>query len=575
MKGRLGLLAVVVASLAVIPLLQPVNVAGQEATARFRVLVPEFQGQPGADRKFGERLAEQLRERINDMATHQPIQERELRDALRQYDLDKEDLDCTRARQLAGLIDAQVVFCGTYTQQGDDITTQLRMFSADGAEFELEPTTVPRRGGQRQAADHYYQALELQSEQARRAQFCGDYANSQNWEAALDNCNQAIQLNPNATGPRYTRASVLREVDRYEEALEEFLEVLELDPLNEDAMQNAGWLSAMLGNDDDARMYYSQYLELNPANAAIRMNVAYELAQAGDPVGAMEFIEEGLELDPENVDLLKQHGGFAFAAGAEAMVGQEEIPVEAVEYFRKALDSYGQVYAIEGEEMDAGHLRQMIVVHVRLEEFDQAAALAEQALETHSDEATLWSVYADALQRAGRVDEAIEALNRVAELDPEANNVRVRQGNWLLQAGRVDEAVPVLQEAVARGEQTADAVANIIWANGIQEGVQKEDWPHAMKVFRLAKEIDMSEEMTQQVNFWLGYAILKVASVRQEPGTLETAQQTLPRFQEALGLLQSAAGYAQRANQEQNRQNLISNVNTYIEIQEAIIRRGR
>jgi hypothetical protein len=63
--------------------------------------------------------------------------------------------------------------------------------------------------------------------------------------------------------------------------------------------------------------------------------------------------------------------------------------------------------------------------------------------------------------------------------------------------------------------------------------------------------------------------------VQQEPQTLETAQATLPRFREALRLIQSCGDYAQRNNLESNRQELLTATNTYIEIQDAIIRRGR
>ena len=218
MKGRLGLLAVAVASLAVIPF-QPDALNGQEASARFRVMVPEFQGQEGADRRFGGRLADELRDLINEMATHQPIEERELKDALKQYDIDMEDLDCIRGRQLAGLINARVLFCGTYSAVGEDeLLVELRMFTGEGEEFELDPVTVPKRNGQHPAAAHYAEALQIQSDQARYAQFCGDYASSSNWTSAMDMCDQAIELNPNSTGSRYTRAVVLRNLERFEEA---------------------------------------------------------------------------------------------------------------------------------------------------------------------------------------------------------------------------------------------------------------------------------------------------------------------------------------------------------------------
>ncbi len=61
-------------------------------------MVPQIQPQGGADKKFGERLAEQLRDLINDMPTHQPIDEKELKSDLKEYDLDMKDLDCTRSQ---------------------------------------------------------------------------------------------------------------------------------------------------------------------------------------------------------------------------------------------------------------------------------------------------------------------------------------------------------------------------------------------------------------------------------------------------------------------------------------------
>ena len=570
---RLGLLALVTASLAAIPL-HPQTVSGQEASARYRVLVPDIQGLNGADRKFGERLADELRDLINQMDRHVPIAERELKDGLKEYDLDMRDLDCVSARQLAPLINAQVVFCGNYTAEGENFRVETKFIDSAGEEFPVESITVAERG-QVEAANHIYTTLQLQADQATFNQFCGDYASSSQWEDALNNCGRAIDLNPNSVNSRYTRAMVYRALERYEEALAEFVRVLELDALHEDAMQNAGYISALLGQDDEARGYYERYLQLDPTNAGVRMNVAYELAQAGDPLGAMQFIETGLEVDPDNVDLLKQHGGFAFTAGAELNQGQEEMPPEADELFRKALDSYGRVYAAQGSEMDVALLRNMVAANINIGEVQAAVDLGNRALETHGNEAAIWSIHADALQRAGQVDEAIAALERVKELDNQYPNLAVRQGNWLLQEGRIEEAIPALQEAAERGEQSVDAVADMVFGNAYQNGVQPEDWAYAIRVIRLAKEFDTSDLTGQKLNFWLGYSLFKSAQARQEPQTLETARATLPRFQEALAMIQSCADYTQRNNLETNRQDLISATTTFIEIQDAIIRRGR
>lgn len=570
---RLGLLTLATVALAALPF-QTRNIEAQEASARFRVMVPRVPPAGNESRNFGEKLAEELQDLINDMATHQPVDEDEIEDALDRFDMDWEDLNCIRTRQLGQQIGAELVFCGSYTREGDGWKVSGSFVGSNGEALEVEPVTVPDKG-QQEAAQHFFSALETLVEQVRFAQFCAEYASSEVWESALNACDRAIELNPNTVYSRYTRAMVLRNTDRLEEALEEFQRVLELDPLHENAMQNAGYVSALLGNDEQARQYYSEYLELNPMNAQVRMRVAYELAQAGDPQGAMQLIEAGLEIDPENVELLKQHAGFAFAAGAELAAGQSPIPMEAAELYQKALESFTSAYETDPEAMEVPQLRSMMAAHIQLQQYEEAVALGERLLETHGDEAQIWSVYADALQRSGQVDEAIAALDEVLALDPEYPTVKMRQGSWLMEAGRLDEAIPVFQEAIAAGEQSADAVANAIFANGYNQGVSPKDWDYAVRVISQAKEFDISSEMAEQVNFWLGYSIFNQAVARQEAQTLETAQATLPRFQEALRLFQNSSGYAARQNMEDTRQQLIGNVNTYIEIQEAIIRRGR
>ncbi len=570
---RLGPWALVLGWIAaVVP--QPQAASAQSPTDRFRVLVPEIQALNGADKKFGERLADKLRDLINQMDTHQPIEERELKNSLKEHSIDMEDLNCVMAKQLAPLINAQVVFCGDYGPDGDGLRVETKFISSSGEEFPVDPITVQERG-QEEAAQHIYQALQVQSDQDRFAQFCGDYATSQQWDEAENMCTRAIELNPLAVNSRYTLAVVYQKTDRIEEALAEFERVLETDQLHQEAMQWAGNLSATLGRDERAREYYQQYLQLNPANANVRMRVAYDLAQAGDALGAMQIIEEGLGTDPENVDLLKQHGGFAFTAGAELNQGKEEMPPEAVQLFRKALESYDKAYSIEGAEMDVAFLANMVKAYVNLSESEAAVAMAERILETHEDQAIIWSYYADALKRSDRLDDALAALDRTAQLDPEYQNVSARQGQWLLEERRFEEAKSAFVNAVRRGEQTPDAVGDILFTYGYREGVQPEEWSYAITVFRLAKEFDLTDTIEQKVNFFLGYAVFKDAITRQEPRTKQTAEATLPLFQEARHLLQASAGYARtQGTLENDRVALLENVAVFIEIQEAIIKRG-
>jgi len=593
MNGRLraGLLAFVAFALAALPL-QPNLLEAQEASARFRVMVPRLLPGPDTGDNFGEDLAEELRDLINDMPTHQPVDEDDIEDAMDRFDLDWEDLNCARARQLAQQIQAEVVFCGTYVREGEQFNLHdMKFIDSNGEEFLVEDFSTPRRDGEEEAAQTIFESLEVMVNQIRYAQFCAEYFQSQQWESALTNCNRAIELNPNSVGSRYIRAVVLRNLERLEESLAEFERVLELEPIHESAMQNAGYLSAKLGQDDQAREYYSNYLELNPANSQVRMSVAYDLADAGDPLGAMQLLEEGLELDAENTDLLTRHAGFAYAAAQELnsecqaeaeAAGNEPAEVcpgpEAAELFRKAVGSFEAAFEVAPDELEPAQLRSMVGAFLNLDENQEAVAIGEKILETRPDVPQVWSIYADALKRSGRLEEALEALNRVAELDPEfaaSSSVAARQGQWLLEEGRLDDAVEAFRRSIELGEQSPDRVANFFFARGYTDGVEPKNWDHAIRLFRHAKEFDVSDAMAEQVNFWLGFALLNRAAQIQEPATLETAEQTLPDFQRALELFQSASEYAQQNNLESTRQELITNTNTYIEIQEAIIARGR
>jgi len=580
MIGRLRLMPVAMLAAALMTFTLASSVEAQQASARFRVLVPRIQPEGDADDDFGEDLANDLRDLIDEFATHQPVDEDEIEDAMDQFDMDWEDLNCVRTTQLANQISAEVVLCGSYTEVANEqyeVNLEFRVVET-GENFQVEPITVTEDERQ-QAAQHTIDSFDRVVQQTRATAFCQDYYGSQQWDRALENCNRAIELNPEAEVARYTKALTLENLDRLEESLAELETVLEMNPIHENALQWAGNISARLDENDAARDYYSRYLELNPQDSAVRMRIAYDLAQAGDPVGAMQLIEEGFDMDGDNPALYEQYGNFAFSAATQAIEGEPDpaqsggqLSPRVAEYYRTAIDAYRQVFEMKGDSTNASQLRNVVAAHLQLGETQDAISFADQALEAYPENARLWSIYADALNRAGNVDQAIAALDSVQAIDPEYANVNIRQGQWLLQAGRIEEAASRLQQAVERGEQSADVAARLVLANAHSEGIQQDDFAHALETIPLAKEFDVSGNVQAELDFWHGYAIFQQAIEQQEPATLESAQATLPRFQEALSLFQQAEPYASQ-QPSINLAQFVDNAQRYIEIQEAVIQR--
>jgi len=116
--------------------------------------------------------------------------------------------------------------------------------------------------------------------------------------------------------------------------------------------------------------------------------------------------------------------------------------------------------------------------------------------------------------------------------------------------------------------------AQAMWVAGYQNGIRAEDWGLAARLFRRGLDYQPQAMEQQKLYFWLGYAVLNVAAREQEPNTLETAVATLPKFQEAARLMEQSAAYALDEDMEETRQQLLANIRTYIEIEQAIIRRG-
>ncbi|MEX2467972.1 MAG: tetratricopeptide repeat protein [Gemmatimonadota bacterium] len=559
----------------------PATVAEAQDGGRFRVLVPYFEPLEGARDNFGKDASKELRELMDDLATHRAIPENDIKDAVRDFDMKIEDLNCIRTRQLASQIDAPVAVCASYTETPDEnVVVNAQVWNIQASEsFDIEEFTV-HRDEKEEAAARIFEAFDRYNTQVRAAAICADYAASQQWENALRNCDEALTINPDAVSVLFQRARILYEMETYPEALTELQTVLESDPFHEDALQLAGYIAAVTEQNDLARDYYSQYLELQPGDAAIRMRIAYELAQAGDPVGAMQFIKVGLDVDGENVDLWEQYGGFAFAAALrvqeEQAVGAEDsgsISPAAAEYYREAITAYENVFEARGADTRVGQLRNIISAYIQLGELDQAIATSERVLETHPQEDQLWSVYADALQRVDRLDDAITALDRVREINPEHPSAALRQGNWLIQAGRIPDAVEILSVVAQGSPQQAEQAGRLIFNEAYQNGYQQDNYTYAVEGLSAAKELpNLPESLVSQLNFWHGFSLYQLAVQEQEPQTLPTAEATLPKFQAAQRLLNASGDYPSTVNV--NLSQLLENANTYIEIQEAIIERG-
>ncbi|MEK9502068.1 tetratricopeptide repeat protein [Gaopeijia maritima] len=577
MLGRLKLAGTALAALIIAPVLTAESASAQ---ARVRVLVPDLFPTEGQDRGWGEDVSEDLRDMINELSTHQPIDRDDIKDQLDEFDMDMDELTCISTIQLAPQINAGVAFCASFRVEGDNRTIYDIEFRDPNSAttFPMEGFTV-HKDEKEEAAQRIAASFDELVQTLRTRDFCFDYAQQEDWEASERTCSQVLEVNASDTGARYQLAQTLRQLDRNEEALANVEQIIEIDPYHEDALNLAGYLATQLDQSDKGREYYGRYLEVNPNADAVRRRIAYDMYTAGDAEGAMLLLEDGLEGEGAT-DLMGDLGSYAMEAARQAtpegMAPGDQLPTEVVALYQKAIDALTGAFEVQGDSMEVGAVRNVVSAYVQIGQTAEGVAFAEEALGVYGDDPALLSVYSTALQRMDRIDDAVQALARIEAIDPEYPDLYARQANLFIAADRRDDALPLMQQAVQRGADP-NRMAQLLFSDAYSKGLDSQNpnrnLDYGIEGMEMARSFDLSPELQAQMDFWHGYGLYLKGIAVQEPATLASAQSSLPLFERSLPLLRAGASYAPSVGI--NPDQIIGNVEQYMEIQNAIIRRGR
>ena len=98
----------------------------------------------------------------------------------------------------------------------------------------------------------------------------------------------------------FDRCSWLFGSERYEEAVQCFDKVLQIDPEFEDAWYQEGLVFSTIGAPGEAVKYFDKALEINPDNEDALYNEGLALFRLKKYSEAMEYFDKVLELDPNN-----------------------------------------------------------------------------------------------------------------------------------------------------------------------------------------------------------------------------------------------------------------------------------
>jgi Flp pilus assembly protein TadD len=154
------------------------------------------------------------------------------------------------------------------------------------------------------------------------------------------------------------------------------------------------------GRLEEAEELYRELVDEDPANVRALNNLGILLDEKGDHEGAVTYLRAARQLDPHNQEVLGNLGAALAALGRYA---------EAEGEFRAAF------------RLDPGNLQiraNLGILLFRRGLYEQAIAELEVVCKAKPEDGFPLFYQGEALNRLGRVDEAIRALQRVTELVP-------------------------------------------------------------------------------------------------------------------------------------------------------------
>ncbi len=560
------------------------------SSSKFKVLVLPLSKVGDTKGNFGKDVAEELRKLIETTPRHDPVEKTEIDAAMKKYGLKAEEMDCVKNRQLATQINSELALCGRFQgTSGNFQLDSIQVISAKTQEaFEIPNITA---ASAKEAAGKIFDNFKRVIGSMETLTFCAQYIESQQYDQAIKNCDQALAINPNSERGNKLKAFAIfsqagtgdtADKAKMQQALDLYKKVLEVNPIEQEALRTGGVVAARLGQQELSRQYFKQYLELNPGDVSVRVSIANDQAKAGDAEGALRVIEEGLKTDSANVDLLTFAGIYAGsaafnaqkAAAATAAPGKNEIPEAAKRLYETSYNYLKRAFDAKKGEVEPAIADQMIKTLVILEKNQEALELGRQLVQNPKASGSIWVTYAAALLNAGNVQEAMKAYDAaIAKNDTTLKDLQRRKADALIRAAMLDPAREAFRAAIAAGQVQPDSASNLIIQFGLTDPLAKKKWESFANYLDAASEFAKSDMEKSKISFWRGYMYFQQATALGQPTKAAEAKTALPVYKKALSTLQEGSSFG-RSSPNYGYAQMVDYLNKNIEYLNALIKRG-
>lgn len=327
---------------------------------------------------------------------------------------------------------------------------------------------------------------------------------------AIEAFSGAIALKPDSMLARLKRGAVYQNQGEFEAALRDLRDAVDIDPGALLAIELLGDVSISLNRAERAIERYEAYIALDERTARIHYKLGLSRYRAGRVEAAAAALQQALKLDPSLGDaqyvlglVLRDQNQLPAARRAFEEAARRS-PASQTE----AREALAEVYLLEGEHTKA---------------INELEALA--ALDTARADRLVAVGLAQA--RAGREDAAVITLSRAVDRFPDAPRAYAALGHvWLTSAQRrgdrvaLNKAIEALEQAAGRSDASSDTFAELGRAWSLAGDMRAAERALRQAVARLPVPPD---------------AYLQLADVTVRDGRIQDARDALLKYATLVG----------------------------------------
>lgn len=264
-------------------------------------------------------------------------------------------------------------------------------------------------------------------ERIERAQ---QLSESQQWDAALDEIEAALRIDPRNAPWHGHRGYILDQLSRFDDAIKAYRTALRFGQLDRDVLMALGMDFIRAGRFARARETFARVIENWPEFEPAYCHSIIALAELGDYEQAEQFFYLAQQLADDCP--------HCFYHVAWVKFRRQDYP--------RALFAWNKVLEIHPQY--PGIRRHIADCHRAMGDIEQARKHYLQAIREDPGDTDMLKDYADLLADAGQLDDAAEKYRLIIELEPDYVSAHTALGEVALKAGPLKDAVARFRAAL-------------------------------------------------------------------------------------------------------------------------------